>query len=210
MDTGIVQKQIPENLSAKYTDSDFNYHVDYQESKSILGQFLDWFFNLLGESLGFELSPDTREVITYIVLGLCVCLAAYFILRFILNEKSSSVFTKKAKALSPLNLVDEHIENFDFQKHIQEALALGNYRLAIRFQYLEVLKICSGKEYIDWHFDKTNSDYIREIENPELKESFQLVSGIYEYAWYGKVNFTEENYLEKNKMFNRINQILKQ
>ncbi len=75
--------------------------------------------------------------------------------------------------VAPLNIQEEHIENIDLDSYIKNALKEENYRLAIRYMYLKSQKLLSLNNIIDWHFEKTNSDYYREIESVGLKENFK-------------------------------------
>ena len=59
---------------------------------------------------------------------------------------------------------------------ISEAESNNNYRLAIRYYYLWLLKGLSEKEIIDYDPEKTNSDYQYEIKTPEISEQFAYTS----------------------------------
>jgi hypothetical protein len=123
------------------------------------------------------------EYVIYILLGV---LAIYLLVRFLVGENLPQLFTKKAGSLIDLTLGEEHIENLDLDGLLRTALAQNDYRLAIRYHYLGILKALSGKGLIEWHYDKTNADYIKEIPSPNIKTRFEEVSYLYDHVWYGE------------------------
>ena len=114
------------------------------------------------------------------------------------------VFGKKNKIVAPINFSEEHIENIDLDQLIQEALSLNDYRLTIRYMYMKALQDLSLKKLIDYHFEKTNSDYQKEIRNDQLKLHFNKVSYLYDYIWYGKFDLNEEKYNNAKKSFDQL------
>jgi len=59
---------------------------------------------------------------------------------------------------------------------------------------------------IEWHFDKTNNDYLNEIKDSQTKSLFKRVSYIYDYVWYGEFPIDETGF---NKNKNDFNQLIK-
>lgn len=100
----------------------------------------------------------------------------------------SNIKTER-KIEKTLNITDteeiQDIEAFDTRSKYENALNAGDYRMAIRMQFLYMLQILSNKEYILWKPDKTNRDYSREIEDSELKKDFKQLSYYFEKIWYG-------------------------
>lgn len=81
----------------------------------------------------------------------------------------------------------EDIEDIDADAAYKAAVAKGDYRLAIRMQFIRCLQILSAKERIEWEKEKTNRDYTREIKNTEMKRSFRELATVFERSWYGEV-----------------------
>ena len=118
----------------------------------------------------------------------------------------SSVFKTEERAIEGFNYVEENIEQVDFDKLIKQALKDNNYRLATRYMYLKSLKVLANKKTIDWHYDKTNTDYLNEIKDSKVKALFKRISYIYDYVWYGEFPIDEESF---NKNTNDFNQLIK-
>jgi len=85
----------------------------------------------------------------------------------------------------------------------------ANYRNAIRYLYLDSLKNLSASNKIDWDFQKTNSDYYRELKDPTLKNLFKKVSYLYDYVWYGEFDLNETSFKEAQSEFESLkNQLI--
>ena len=103
-----------------------------------------------------------------------------------------------------LNNEQEIIENQNIQALIDEALKENNYRLAIRYYYLLLLQTLSKKDLIDWQLQKTNHDYIHEIQDGGIKTSFSKVTRIYDFIWYGSFEVDEEAFAKAEKEFKNL------
>ncbi|MBK5212801.1 MAG: hypothetical protein JJE55_03960 [Flavobacteriaceae bacterium] len=205
----VVQKHFSENLFEKYSGSDFDYDTVEGEAENFLGRAIQWFFNKLGELFGIHLSPEMYQLIKIIVYILLIVFAIYILVKLLVGDNASSFFSRQSKMVSPLNIQEEHIENVDLDSYIKNAFKEENYRLAIRYMYLKSLKSLSLNNIIEWHFEKTNSDYYREIENEGLKENFKKTSYLYDNIWYGEFALDKAGFENAEKDFERLNQNLK-
>lgn len=204
-----TEQSFSEDLASKYTDADFNYDVVEGETQNFLARAVSWFFNKIENLFGVKLSPDAYKFIEFLIYLLLAILVGYFILKMLLGRDVSTFFNRKSAAIAPLTSKEEHIESINLDAYISDALAQKNYRLAIRYMYLKSLKELSLVNIISWHFDKTNTDYYNEIENPEVKNSFEKVSYLYDYIWYGEFSLDETGFTNAQKDFDRLTQHLK-
>lgn len=179
-------RNFEDDLSEKYRGDDFDYSSQEGEAQNLIKRFLRWFFGWIDESFGINIPPYTLEIIEYLIYVLMGALIIYLFIRFLSGEKLSAVFTKRATSILDINLSEDHIENVDLDALIKSALEEKDYRLAVRYQYLRILKILSQKGFIDWHYEKTNSDYQKEIEAEKVRSGFRNVSYLYDYIWYGE------------------------
>lgn len=109
--------------------------------------------------------------------------------------------TNKAKVTSAqLIYEDEDINEMNLQGLLQQAIDRKEYRLAIRYYYLTTLKALSNKQLIDYHKDKTNSEYLFEIENTQTRTEFSYLSYVFSYVWYGEFAVDENSFqIAQNK-----------
>ncbi len=208
--SSIETRSFEEDLSQKYQGDEFDYDVKTGESQNLLLRALRWLFNGLGDIFGFDISPNTLKVIQYLIYVLMALLVIYLIVRFLVNERFGSIFTKKATSILDIDLSEQHIENLDLESLMNEALKNKDYRLAVRYQFLKVLKHLSQKQLIDWHFEKTNSDYEKELKETRLKTKFKEVSYLYEHIWYGEKPITVQQYQKTDDRFNALNILIPQ
>ena len=193
-DDTTIQKQLitEEDLKAYKTDDDFNY-TEVVAEESFLDKAYRWLQNILRkfwESI-FGVGTATGflyfifRVLPYLLLGFLL----FLLIRFFLKVNSNNLITKAKEKGSILFTEEEQIiKNEDIPALIEEAVKQKNYRLAIRYYYLLSLKNLTEDESILWQPQKTNEDYIKEIEKDHLKVGFKKITKIYDYVWYGEFN----------------------
>ncbi|QLG46421.1 DUF4129 domain-containing protein [Costertonia aggregata] len=197
-------------LNETYNGEEFNYDVNEGEAQNLLARAINWFFDLLKNTFGIDLPPEAFRLLEYLIYILMAALVIYLLVKFFIGEKFSSIFSKKATTLLDINLSEEHIENLDLDALLQSALVQKDYRLAIRFQYLKTLKLLSQKNIIDWHYEKTNLDYQREIQTPKIRSLFTDVSYLYDYIWYGEQELDETKYNAADIKFTALKTVIPQ
>lgn len=192
-------------MSKKYTGDEFNYTFKTGESQNLLARFINWVGQGLSNIFGINISPQVLQIIEYLIYFLLVILAIYLIVKVLINENFNSLFQKKAKTINDINLTEEHIEGIDIIKLLTTAIENKDYRLAIRYQFLLTLQKLSKSDIIEWHFDKTNSDYLSEIEQPEIQKKFKQIAYLYDYIWYGEQTIDNNKYTKSVLDFESIN-----
>jgi len=76
----------------------------------------------------------------------------------------------------------------DFATRLAEAEAAGNWRLAVRLGYLQLLKTLSDNALINWQPDKTNHAYLAELPLAgTLRVDFREITRQFEFVWYGEL-----------------------
>jgi len=193
-----------ENFKENYSDSDFNYSINDTGGINLMQRVLRKFFNWLGDVFGFDIDFIDYETLEYIVYGLLGVIVLYLLIKFLLENPVSSVFKTENKDIEGFSYVEENIEQIDFENLISKALKEKNYRLATRYLYLKSLKSLANKQIIEWHYEKTNSDYLNEIKDSQLRTLFKRVSYIYDYVWYGEFPIDEESFNKNKADFNQL------
>ncbi len=209
-DTKVTERILSDDLDKKYVGEEFNYDIKTGESQNLLTRFLNWLGNGLKDIFGINISPEVFKVLQYLIYLLMGGLVIYLIIRLLINEKFNSIFTKKATSIMDIDLAEQHIETLDLDNLLQQAIKNQNYRLAIRYQYLIVLKKLSQANSIEWHFDKTNADYQNELNKPNLQSGFKEVSYLYDYIWYGEQEISQFSYEKALKSFISLNKNIAQ
>lgn len=205
----VEAKYFPKNFQKKYTDSDFVYEQKAPE-KNLWDRFKDWIAGLLRKLFSFN-DPQTSlnvAVMLLRIIGVAVIIVViYLIVKAIINKEGQWIFGKNANKRNVYySDLEKNIHLLDFEKLIKESLEAGEKRTAVRYYYLWLLKTMAQHNYIEWDIEKTNSDYLYEIQNPKHKEEFTYLSYLYNYIWYGEFEIDDITF---NKTENRFKNALK-
>ena len=193
-----------DNFKDNYSGDDFNYSINDTGGINLMQRILQKFFNWLGDVFGFDIDFINYEVLEYIVYGILGIVVLYLLIKFLLQSPINSVFETEDKTIDGFSYVEENLEQIDFDSLIGKSLKDKNYRLATRYLYLKSLKTLANKQIIDWHYEKTNSDYLNEIKDSNLKTLFKRVSYIYDYVWYGEFPIDETGFNRNKHDFNQL------
>ena len=98
---------------------------------------------------------------------------------------------------------EELLLHSDFDRLANEAIAAGNFRLAVRYLFLKALQQLRDANHINYEPDKTNTKYIQEIPLL-LKEDFSRLALQYEYVWYGNFEINESQFMAVQKAFTTL------
>lgn len=115
-----------------------------------------------------------------------------FLAEGIFKKSSAKANTTKQPAVEEEVITAES----DFDRLIRQAIAAGNFRLAVRYQYLKTLHLLAEKNYVQMAVDKTNFMYVQEIKNYDMQNAFARLTLNYEYVWYGE--FTIDGVIYSN------------
>ena len=208
-----VQEIHKEDLSKYQNDPKFDYEI-MKTNPTWWDDFKTWVGNLFERLFewvfGVEEAAGMLAVFLNIIPYLLLAILLFLLIRFFLNVNASAPSAgHQGKAFVGLSEEEHIIKNEDIQLLIQKALVDKNYRLAIRYSYLYSLQLMSEKELIDWQIQKTNHDYLAEIEKPDLQTSFSKITRIYDYTWYGDFAIDEEKYIKAEPVFLQLQNVLK-
>lgn len=206
--SSIEQKEFASDIQERYSGSQYNYDSIQGENENFINPAIIWILEKISKIFNVKFSPATYLIIEKIIYALLIIFAVYLLVKLLMGNKAASLFSKESRAAARLNFEEEHIENIDLDTEIKNALNQNNYRLAIRFMYLKSLKLLSLKNLINWNYQKTNTDYYNEIENPNLKNDFQKISYWYDHIWYGEFALDETGFQHAKKDFDKLDQTL--
>jgi hypothetical protein len=179
----------------KDPDLDYTITPNVQSIWSALSWWLgSLFFSLFSEG-------GDGAWLRYLFWTIGVIILIYVILRLLKIDALKVFYSGKGKSIT-YTAIDEDIHEMDFEKLIANAIASNDYRLAIRLQFLQALKILSDKHLIHWHPGKTNHDYMLELGKSNLRDGFAELNGYFEYAWYGNFPIAPELFSKVQTIFN--------
>ena len=211
--TAISKPTFKTNFKQNYKTRDFQYETKF-DGKSWWEKFKEWLIYWFKKIFGLsstEISSKYVNIALKVVAALIIIYVIYMIAKLILNKEGQWVFGKSStKKIIHDDDIEKNLIHVNFEKLIKKTLKEGDNRLAIRYYYLWVLKRLSEKNIIEWHAEKTNTDYAYEIKSVDLKTDFQYLSYLYNYIWYGEFEMNNHTFEHAQKAFERTIDSLKQ
>ena len=217
---GVQPIRAADTLSVRYFDQkqleelqqDRAYYYDRPPpNPSLWEKIMTWLDNWLNRNLGRDnvntLNDIWRKYLRYILVLFIVGIA----LQRVLKTQILGVFFKTPPKV--VHKVDnasiENIAQINFEQLIQQALAQKDYRLAVRWYYLQMLQELSRRNYIDWQPNKTNEDYQSELQKSPYYQDFQQLRWLFDHVWYGEFPINTERFNEVEQQFRQLNKQLR-
>lgn len=144
-----------------------------------------------------------------ILLWVIAIFAVVFIVyRLFLSERGLFTTPTRNRKLSVEE--DPVIDEAYLDQQLKDAIRKNNYRLAIRYLYLQTLSKMADKGWLQLSPDKTNYQYVQELNKSKYKNEFARITLHYEYAWYGDFKIGEEIFKPIHDAFEQFHLKLKQ
>lgn len=135
-------------------------------------------------------------------------LAALFVLFVIYKLAFAEGGFRKKIAESNVKVLEEEdvtpTPGKNFDPLIAKAVSENNYRLAVRYLYLQLLQKLTAAGAIEFAVDKTNMEYLRELTGKPYKEGVTELTRYYDYVWYGEFEMNAELYIKVESKFKNI------
>lgn len=203
----VFPKKFEEKFQSKYKGEDFDYTtINPRESlwEKMKKRIAEIMRSIFGEVDPLK-TGNYAEIILRFFAIIIIGLVIYFLLKFLLNKDGNFFFGKKNKKL---NITDqdlkENIHEINFPTSINDFERKNDYRSAIRYQFLFVLKKLSDKKLLEWNPEKTNKDYLAELKDKNQKSNFKELVYIFNNVWYGEFEVEEKSYNRFKEKFNRF------
>lgn len=184
----VIFRSIPADRLGKYrSDPDFEYANDpryWQKEEPDQPTAFDRF-------LGRLLSSAWLKWFAYaLLIGLIV-----FAIYKIVAGNRLYLFYKPSKAVA--GAVEEEggdIYDEDLEVKINEAIGRSDYRMAIRYLFLNALRLLNDKDLIRFNAQSTNQEYADQLNDDPRGKDFKFLAYAYEHVWYGERPLAEEQF----------------
>lgn len=181
----------PASLEKYRSDRAYNYEDIPAPATNPLQKWIDW---LMRKINAFFTSKSYDNFWQYIIMAATASLVLYLLYK---AKVLDYVFPSKNAGESTEYIVgQENIHEINFEEAIGNALGQGDFRLAIRLQYLKILKLLTVKELIHWKPNLTNQSYVQELEKTPHHHDFTEITRYFEFAWYGDFDVSEAGFKE--------------
>lgn len=194
-------------------DKDFGY-LERETSTGWWTQFKGWItrkFNAFVDWIFGSYEPGSiMEIFISILPYLLLLMVLFFVAWLFVKLNPAYAAAPSGKEAKVFFSEEEKIiKSEDISKLISKAISEENYRLAIRYYYLDMLRKMDQQGIIDYSFDKTNQDYYAEIKSENLQDQFKRITRIYEYSWYGEFPVSQENFKLAESAFLKAEEMIK-
>jgi hypothetical protein len=146
-----------------------------RERRDESGSALDW--TAQTQALG--------KILQILAIVLALLLISYGIYKMLQAPRNKKI-ARDGVVITAEN-VEQYLHETDLEHFLKDAIAKGNYSLAIRLYYLQIIKALSEKNSIAWSIEKTNRDYLREMASHKMAQPFRNITRTYERVWYGNL-----------------------
>jgi hypothetical protein len=211
--TSTVAQRPPATATARldelHGDREFRYNeVATSTAPSPWERFWYRFWRAVGRLLGHSSYHGFWRWVVYALLAGAVV----FVVLKLLDVDLTAAFGRAPRRSTALDYdtAAENIHELDFATRLREAEDIGNYRLALRLGYLEVLKHLTDQGLIDWQPNKTNHAYLRELADsyPTARAPFGELTRQFEYVWYGELALAAASYQQARAAQQQLGQQL--
>lgn len=146
------------------------------------------------------------KMLQYVLWGLAGLFVLFVIYKLAFTEGGLRRFSAdggtNVKVLEEEDAAPVPGKNFDAA--ITKAKIGSNYRLAVRFLYLQLLQRLTAAAAIEFAVDKTNTEYLRELNGKPYKETVAELTRYYDYVWYGEFEIDAEQYTKVESKFKNL------
>ncbi|MDC8003532.1 hypothetical protein POV27_05685 [Aureisphaera galaxeae] len=214
-DTSIdTERKFDDDFKERYSNNRFNYEGKevVRNSRNGSGRFAEFdpedkpkLEEQNNETVIEVDSPFSGNIIQWLLIIVLV-IAVLYLIFVLLNDGGQGLFSSKRdrKINGEEELTVENIGQIDIRSLIQKAEQDGDYRLAIRYYYILVLKTLSINNFIKLEDDKTNEEYYDEIKSQPFSKGFSYTSYLYNYIWYGEFPINESQYGKAKGNFDNL------
>lgn len=152
----------------------------------------------------FGAHPVFQTLLWMIIIGGFITFLVLY-----LQNSNAGLFRKSTSiAEAEIDVDTGDIFSINYQKEIDKAVAMNNYRLAVRLMFLRLLRNLSDKNIIQYQQDNTNFDYMMQLRSSNLYPDFFRLTRNYEYSWYGQFDVDNEKYSIIKKDFDNFERSL--
>lgn len=196
-------KKPPKGFIERISEGEeFNY-TTFEQNPNWIRSILNWFAELFNGNMPLEAGVT---ILKFLLFSIFIGTLIYVIAKAARGELGQLL--RGSKKLGPENVsIDgEDVYELDLEQLIADNVAKGNFRLAIRYTYLSLLKQLADREFIDWKKDKTNREYGAElsVKAPSMVENYSSVTRHFEYLWYGQTEMNRDVFASNQELFQQF------
>ena len=143
-----------------------------------------------------NINPSLPKFESFKIVFYILIIAVLIFLLVLLIRSNLFSFTKKSTTNRKINFdnFEDNLPEVDLNQLLQNALENSLFIIAIRIQFLMLIKDLDQKKLILWKKNKTNGDYLLEMQKSNYFPEFQQLTLIFEKIWYGEQSPNRNQY----------------
>jgi len=118
----------------------------------------------------------------------------FLVVKILQNINSSPNIDVDKGRVYTLSEVEDKMLDIDLDKILNDALLAADFRLALRINFLIIIKMLSLSGKIIWTKEKTNWEYFNELNDPTIALKFKEIVEPFETIWYGEHELSESQF----------------
>lgn len=135
--------------------------------------------------------PAFQTILWIVVVGGFIT----FIIIFLSNS-NVGIF-RKSRSIEETEQYETDLDDIfaiNYQQELDKAVSSENYRLGVRLLYLRLLRNLADRNIIDYKQDRTNFDYLMQLQPTRYYNDFFRLTRHYEYSWYGQFSLARDKF----------------
>ena len=200
----VYPKTMDPKFRERYKGEEFDY-TTIKPKEPLMDKIMRKIRRIL-ESIFGEMDPikagNITQTIFRILAIIVIAFILYFLIRFLVGKEGGFFFGKRNKKLEISDTdLHENIHEINFPESIAQFERQKDFRSAIRYQFLFVLKKLADKKLIDWNPENTNRDYLYQLKTENHKQKYTQLAYVFDHVWYGEFLINEDQYQGFKKQF---------
>ncbi|OGU68846.1 MAG: hypothetical protein A2W30_00930 [Ignavibacteria bacterium RBG_16_36_9] len=176
-------RMLSDDILEKYkNDPEFDYDGGPKEAEDWISKIKNW----INQQLAILRSSKAYStLLDYLYYGLMIAALILIVRGLIKADRRGLLFGKINSNEIKIIESEEDISQINFDELISIAIESKQYKLAVRYLFLNSLKLLSEKGLIELKNNKTNYQYLSEIKNNQIADVFRNTTSSFEWIWYG-------------------------
>lgn len=191
-------RALPDSMPARMKKDDAFWYVDYPfQSKTV-------------QQAPRRVPPMQRPLVQTILWILIIGGFVTFVGIYLANS-NVGIFRRRDKSLKEDQAGEEMPENIfeiNYDRELDRAIANGDFRLGVRLLFLRLLKQLADRRIIQYQQDRTNFDYILQLQGSAYYTDFFRLTRDYEYSWYGQFEIGSGEFTAIRNDFDNFDKLL--
>lgn len=169
---------------------EFDYDRSLQVENLWWDRLLKWAQQQLNDLFGTKTGRWMFSHLHWAILLIAVLLLLYYLRKRLFH----GVFTPEANKPKQVLEIHEDLAAIDLDQLLAVAEDEKRWRLALRYQYLKVLRRLMDDGRIRFKPESTDRDYLLQLKDPAQRTTFSELSFLFKWAWYGDAPMDEARY----------------